>query len=105
MSFFDSDIVQKEAKELFQDFQSLMQVGSDYGKFDREGKKLYIEKMEELMERQRIFMKRMELSDDFMAQMSVKQMETQMSGFGVSQKQMYEHMRQSLERMKADIED
>jgi Domain of unknown function (DUF1825) len=46
MSFFESDIVQDEAKRLFGDYQSLMQLGSDYGKFDREGKKLFIERME-----------------------------------------------------------
>ncbi len=38
MGFFDSEIVQQEAKELFEDYQSLMKLGSDYGKFDREGK-------------------------------------------------------------------
>jgi len=54
MTFFDSEIVQQEAKQLFEDFQSLMQLGNDYGKFDREGKKLFIERMEELIERQRI---------------------------------------------------
>ena len=37
---FDSDIVQDEAKRLFSDYQQLMQLGSEYGKFDREGKKL-----------------------------------------------------------------
>jgi hypothetical protein len=39
MGFFDSEIVQQEAKQLFEDYQSLVQLGSDYGKFDREGKK------------------------------------------------------------------
>ncbi|MFN3680307.1 DUF1825 family protein, partial [Thermosynechococcus sp.] len=58
MGFFDSEIVQQEAQRLFQDYQQLMQLGSEYGKFDREGKKIYIEKMEELMDRYRIFMKR-----------------------------------------------
>lgn len=104
MSFFDSDIVQQEAKELFQDFQALMQLGSDYGKFDRDGKTLFIDKMEELMERQKIFMKRMELSDDFMAQMSVKQLQSQLGNFGVSPTQMFEQMNQTLERMKAEID-
>lgn len=104
MSFFDSEVVQEEAKQLFQDFQNLMHLGSDYGKFDREGKKLFIEKMEELLERQRIFMKRMELSDDFMAQMTVKQLQTQLGGFGVSPDQMLSHMNQTLERMKAEAE-
>jgi hypothetical protein len=104
MSFFDSEVVQQEAKQLFQDFQNLMQLGSDYGKFDREGKKLFIAQMEELMERQRIFMKRMELSDDFMAQMSVKQLQSQLGNFGVSTAQMFEQMNQTLERMKAEVD-
>ena len=60
MAFFDSDIVQDEAKRLFSDYQQLMQLGSEYGKFDREGKKKFIETMEELMGRYRIFMKRFE---------------------------------------------
>ena len=56
MAFFDSDIVQDEAKRLFSDYQQLMQLGSEYGKFDREGKKKFIEPMEELMGRCRDFM-------------------------------------------------
>lgn len=76
MGFFDSDIVQEEAKKLFSDYQSLVQLGSDYGKFDREGKKLFIQQMETLMDRYRIFMKRFELSEDFMAQMTVEQLKT-----------------------------
>ncbi len=104
MSFFESEVVQQEAKELFEDFRELMTLGGEYGKFDREGKKLFIAKMEELMERQRIFMKRMELSDDFMAQMTMKQMETQLGSFGVTASQMFEHMNSTLERMKAEAE-
>ncbi|WP_152535228.1 DUF1825 family protein, partial [Candidatus Synechococcus spongiarum] len=38
MSFFESEIVQQESKRLFEDYQQLMRLGSDYGKFDREGK-------------------------------------------------------------------
>ena len=51
MGFFESDIVQEEAKKLFTDYQELMKLGSDYGKFDREGKKMFIKKMESLMDR------------------------------------------------------
>ncbi len=104
MGFFDSEIVQQEAQRLFQDYQQLMQLGSEYGKFDREGKKIYIEKMEELMDRYRIFMKRFELSDDFMAQMTIKQLETQLSQFGMSPQTMFDQMHQTLERMKAEVE-
>jgi Domain of unknown function (DUF1825) len=105
MSFFDSEIVQNEGKQLFQDYQSLMQLGSNYGKFDREGKKMFIEQMESVMDRYRIFMKRFELSEDFMAKMTVEQLKTQLSQFGTTPQQMFEQMQMTLERMKAEIGD
>jgi len=104
MGFFDSEIVQQEAKQLFEDYQSLMQLGSSYGKFDREGKKLFIEHMEAMMERYRIFMKRFELSEDFMAQMSVEQLKSQLNQFGITPQQMFDQMHLTLERMKSEIE-
>ena len=105
MGFFDSEIIQQEAMKLFQDYQSLMQLGGDYGKFDREGKKLFIEQMENIMDRYRIFMKRFELSEDFMAQMTVQQLKTQLNQFGVTPHQMFEQMNQTLERMKSEIDN
>jgi hypothetical protein len=104
MGFFDSEIVQQEAKQLFEDYQTLMQLGNKYGKFDREGKKLFIEQMEAMMDRYRIFMKRFELSEDFMAQMTVEQLKTQLSQFGITPQQMFDQMHLTLERMKADAE-
>ena len=104
MGFFDSEIVQEEAKKLFEDYQSLIAFGGDYGKFDREGKKIYIEQMEAVMERYKIFMKRFELSEDFMAQMTVEQLKTQLGQFGMTPQQMFDQMHFTLERMKAEIE-
>ncbi len=104
MSFFDSEIVQQEARSLFQDYQSLMELGGDYGKFDREGKKLFIDKMEEMMERYQIFMKRFELSDDFMAQMTMKQLQSQLGNFGMTPQQMFNQMQSTLERMKSELD-
>ncbi|MGD1912990.1 MAG: DUF1825 family protein [Rivularia sp. (in: cyanobacteria)] len=104
MGFFDSDIVQQEAKKLFEDYQALIKLGNSYGKFDREGKKLFISQMEEMMERYRVFMKRFELSEDFMAQMTVEQLKTQLNQFGVTPQQMFDQMNLTLERMKADLE-
>ena len=104
MGFFDSEVVQQEAKQLFEDYQSLMQIGNEYGKFDREGKKIFIEKMEGLMERYRIFMKRFELSEDFMAQMTVEQLRTQLGQFGITPQQMFDQMNMTLERMKSELE-
>tara|TARA_B100001250_G_C19570048_1_gene687229 strand:- start:428 stop:748 length:321 start_codon:yes stop_codon:yes gene_type:complete len=103
-SFFESDIVQEEAKKLFTDYQYLMQLGSDYGKFDREGKKMFISTMESLMERYKVFMKRFELSEDFQAKMTVEQLKTQLGQFGITPEQMFEQMNQTLERMKAQLD-
>ncbi|MGH7999957.1 MAG: DUF1825 family protein [Brasilonema sp.] len=104
MGFFDSDIIQQEAKQLFEDYQALIKLGGNYGKFDREGKKLFIEQMEAMMERYRIFMKRFELSEDFMAQMTIQQLKTQLSQFGVTPQQMFDQMNLTLERMKNELE-
>ncbi|NEP02906.1 MAG: DUF1825 family protein [Symploca sp. SIO2E9] len=104
MGFFDSEIVQQEAKQLFEDYQSLIQLGNSYGKFDLEGKKIFIDQMESIMERYRIFMKRFELSDDFMAQMTVEQLNTQLGQFGITPQQMFEQMNTTLERMKSELE-
>jgi len=104
MGFFDSEIVQQEAKELFQEYQNLMQLGAEYGKFDREGKKIFIEKMETLMERYQIFMKRFELSEDFMAQMTVEQLKTQLNQFGMTPEQMFQQMNLTLEKMKSQLD-
>lgn len=105
MGFFDSEIVQQEAQQLFEDYRSLMELGGEYGKFDREGKKIYIERMEEIMERYRIFMKRFELSEDFTAKMTVEQLKTQLSQFGMTTEQMFQQMHTTLERMKAEIKE
>jgi hypothetical protein len=104
MAFFESEIVQDEAKRLFSDYQNLMQLGGEYGKFDREGKKLYIERMEEMMGRYRIFMKRFELSEDFQAKLTVEQLRTQLGQFGLTPETMFEQMQRTLERMKDELQ-
>ena len=104
MAFFDSDIVQDEAKRLFGDYQQLMQLGGEYGKFDREGKKLYIERMEDVMERYRVFMKRFELSEDFQAKLTVEQLRTQLGQFGLTPDTMFAQMHPTLERMKSQLD-
>ena len=104
MAFFESEIVQEEAKKLFTDYQNLMQLGGDYGKFDREGKKMFIKKMESLMERYKVFMKRFELSEDFQAKMTVEQLKTQLGQFGMTPDQMFDQMNLTLNRMKAELD-
>lgn len=60
--------------------------------------------MEAMMDRYRIFMKRFELSDDFMAQMTVQQLNTQLGQFGITPAQMFDQMNMTLERMKSELE-
>ena len=103
MGFFESEVVQEEAKQLFEDYQSLTKLGSEYGKFDREGKVIFIDRMEALMDRYKIFMKRFELSEDFMAKMTVEQLKTQLGQFGMTPQQMFDQMNMTLERMKSEI--
>ena len=105
MSFFESEIVQEEAKKLFSDYQNLMKLGSDYGKFDREGKIMFINTMETLMERYKVFMKRFELSEDFQAKMTVEQLKTQLGQFGITPEQMFEQMNKTLDRMKSQLDE
>jgi hypothetical protein len=104
MGFFDSEIVQQEARNLFEDYQALMELGGSYGKFDRDGKIIFIGKMEEMMERYRIFMKRFELSDDFMAKMTVEQLQTHLGQFGMTPQKMFDQMHVTLERMKQEVD-
>jgi hypothetical protein len=59
--------------------------------------------MEELLERYKIFMKRFELSEDFMAQMTVEQLKNQLGQFGMTPQQMFDQMHQTLERMKKEL--
>ena len=104
MSFFESEVVQQESQDIFSTYQSLLKMGSQYGKFDRDGKVLYIEQMETIMERFQIMMKRMELSEDFSAQMTMEQLKTQLGQAGMTPAQMFDNTRKTLDRMKEQLE-
>ena len=64
----------------------------------------YIEKMEDMMERYRVFMKRFELSEDFQAKLTVEQLRTQLGQFGMTPETMFQQMHQTLERMKSQLD-
>ena len=85
-------------------FATQVFAGDALYEFDREGKKMFIAQMESMMDRYRIFMKRFELSEDFMAQMTVEQLKTQLNQFGITPQQMFEQMNSTLERMKSELE-
>ena len=64
---------------------------------------VFIDTMENLMERYKVFMKRFELSEDFQAKMTVEQLKTQLSQFGITPDQMFDQMNKTLVRMKTDL--
>ena len=56
------------------------------------------------MDRYKVFMKRFELSEDFEAKMTVEQLKTQLSQFGITPDQMFDQMNITLIRMKDELD-
>ena len=56
------------------------------------------------MDRYKVFMKRFELSEDFQAKMTVEQLKTQLSQFGITPDQMFDQMNNTLIRMKNELD-
>ena len=63
-NFFDSDIIQDELKEINQLQESIYGSILTFGMMDRETKLEHIEKLETLLEKQRVMYTRLSLSDD-----------------------------------------
>ena len=63
-NFFDSDIIQDELKEINQLQESIYGSILTFGMMDRETKLEHIEKLELLLEKQRVMYTRLSLSDD-----------------------------------------
>ena len=62
--FFDSDIVREELQEINQLQMSIYRQAMKFGTFSRDDKVEHIEKLTELLERQRVMYTRISLSDD-----------------------------------------
>lgn len=63
-NFFDSEIIQDELKEINQLQESIYGSILSFGMMDRETKLEHIEKLEILLEKQRVMYTRLSLSDD-----------------------------------------
>ena len=62
--FFDSDIVREELQEINELQMSIYKNAMKFGTFSREDKVDHIERLTELLERQRVMYTRISLSDD-----------------------------------------
>ena len=63
-NFFDSDIVREELKEINELQMSIYKNAMKFGTFSREDKVEHIERLTELLERQKVMYTRISLSDD-----------------------------------------
>ena len=63
-NFFDSDIVREELQEINELQMSIYKNAMKFGTFSREDKVEYIERLTELLERQKVMYTRISLSDD-----------------------------------------
>ena len=63
-NFFDSDIIREELKEINKLQEEIYGSILSFGMMDRETKLEHIEKLQELLEKQRIMYTRLSLSDD-----------------------------------------
>ena len=62
--FFDSDIVREELQEINELQMSIYKNAMKFGTFSREDKVDHIERLTELLERQKVMYTRISLSDD-----------------------------------------
>jgi len=101
--FFESEVVRNEAMMIAKEQTMMMELGKRYGKFDREGKLVYLDKMEELMDRVKIFHKRLELSDDFAAKMNYRELQNKFSAMGTSESEAFEQMKRMYTQMRQEV--
>ncbi|KAJ8904933.1 hypothetical protein NDN08_001446 [Rhodosorus marinus] len=102
--FMESELVVREIQSIMKEHSDLIRLGATYGKFDKRGKLLFIQQWKNLMERYEIHLKRIELSDDFQAQLTIKQIEVSLENMGMNRNTMMDYMKSTLQKMEEDAE-
>lgn len=100
-----SEVVRDEMMKLEADYMELAKLGSQYVKFDRDGKVMYIDRALDVVERFKIFLARLKLSDDFSSQMFIKQYQMKLEEVGLTIDSLYDNTTKSLKMMKEEIPD
>ena len=107
-NFFDSDIVREELQEINQLQMSIYRNAMKFGTFSREDKVEHIEKLTELLERQKVMYTRISLSDDKEA-IDLKnhlQKSVELMGFpeGTDMLLLFSGMSNTIENMKSQLD-
>ena len=106
--FFDSDIVREELQEINDLQLSIYKNAMKFGTFSRDDKVEHIEKLTELLERQRVMYTRISLSDDKEA-IDLKnhlQKSVELMGFpeGTDMLLLFSGMSNTIENMKSQLD-
>ena len=106
--FFDSDIVRQELQEINELQMSIYRNAIKFGTFSREDKVEHIEKLTELLERQKVMYTRISLSDDKEA-IDLKnhlQKSVELMGFpeGTDMLLLFSGMSNTIENMKSQLD-
>ena len=106
--FFDSDIVRQELQEINELQMSIYRNAMKFGTFSREDKVEHIEKLTELLERQKVLYTRISLSDDKEA-IDLKnhlQKSVELMGFpeGTDMLLLFSGMSNTIENMKSQLD-
>ena len=106
--FFDSNIVQKELQEINELQMSIYKNAMKFGTFSREDKVDHIDKLTELLERQRVMYTRITLSDDQEAKDLKKHLQksVELMGFpeGTDMLLLFSGMSNTIENMRTQLD-
>lgn len=100
---FQSEIAVREFDSITSELRGLSMMASKFADFDVRGKQMYLEKMRESCDRYRIFMKRLELSDDPSAREYLRATNAQMLEGGFTMQAMFQGLEQSLTEYEAIV--
>ena len=107
--FFDSDIVREELQKINQLQMSIYKNAMKFGTFSRDDKVDHIEKLTELLERQRVMYTRITLSDDQEAKDLKKHLQksVELLGFpeGTDMLLLFSGMSNTIENLKKSIDN
>ena len=107
--FFDSDIVREELQEINELQMTIYRNAMKFGTFSREDKIEHIEKLTELLERQRVMYTRITLSDDQEAKDLKKHLQksVELMGFpeGTDMLLLFSGMSNTIENLKKSIDN
>lgn len=93
---FKSDLVVKEFASVINDLMMLSRMSTKFPDFDLEGKKMFLQQLEDSADRYRVFIKRLELSEDAAAKEYLRFTNAQMLEGGFTMPVMFRGMMDSL---------